>query len=363
MKRFVVVSAGLACAVLAVPTPSFAQVNWTTQGNNQQGMQTNTMGQPPQAYPMGQPPQPYPMVTTTTTSSSHKRGPTEMAVLYPVATAYGVGMGVWVSAEIGSGDPATFLIPPIILGVAAPIGAFALDHPTMHRGMPMAITAGMLLGAGEGLGVYGTHFVRTNSENAWGFRGLSRSVGIGATVGAGAGWAAGYFMEPPVTTSVLALSGAVWGTAIGSMFGYGATGGSSDYEHANDTAAIAGLVGYNVGMMGAAAYGAIAIPTATQIGWMWGGAGIGAAASLPIFLAYAGEGGPPARRGFIFMGTATTLGLLAGGILSSDAIDIGTRRTEGGWAGPVGSKLGEIQAVMPVLSSEQVGVSLMGTLD
>jgi hypothetical protein len=349
MKRLIVVSAGLACCVVAVP--ALAQVNWSMQGN-QQGMQTNMSGQPVQTYP-----------ATTTSSSSHQRGPTEMAALYPIATAYGVGMGVWLSTEIGSGDPATFLIPPIILGVAAPIGVFALDHPKMHRGMPMAITTGMLLGAGEGLGIYGTQFVRTNDPNAWGFHGLTRSVGIGATVGAGAGWAAGYFMEPPPATSILALSGAAWGVSIGSMFGYGATSGDSDYAHANDTAAIGGLIGYNVGMAAAAGYGALDVPSATQIGWMWGGAGIGAAASLPIFLAYAGEGGPPARRGFIFTGTATTLGLIAGGVLSSDSVSIGKRQTEGDWAGPVGSRLGQIQAVIPVVQPDQVGVSLVGTLD
>jgi hypothetical protein len=54
---------------------------------------------------------------------------------------------------------------------------------------------------------------------------------------------------------------------------------------------------------------------------MWAGAGIGVAASLPVFLFYAGDDGPPAKRGFLFMGTATTLGIAAGAIFASGEID------------------------------------------
>ena len=142
-------------------------------------------------------------------------------------------------------DPGVFLIAPIALGVAAPIGAFFLDRPSMKRGQPMAISAGLMLGAGEGLGIWGTQRVSVNANNAWGFRGLSRAAALGSTIGGVAGFVAGEFMEPPPTTSVLAVSGAFWGTAIGSMFGYGSTNNS--WGKANDRTAIGGLVGYNVG--------------------------------------------------------------------------------------------------------------------
>jgi len=351
MKLLPLASA-IALLVGTVGDPAYAQqATWNTQPGAQGSFNQPTMAGTP--MPMMSP-------APTTGSSSRKRGMMEMTVLYPLSAAYGVGMGVWFSTEVGlePNDLAVYMIPPALLGVAAPIGVYALDRPSMPRGMPTAITAGMLLGAGEGIGIWSVQFVRTREDNSWGFTGLSRSVGIATTAGALGGFAAGYYLEPPPTTSVLALSGATWGSAIGTMFGFGVTTGP--YREANDTTAIGGLIGYNVGALAAGGFGAVAVPSATQIGYMWGGAGVGAAISLPIFLAYAGEGGPPARRGFIFMGTATTLGILAGGVLGSDGVDIG--RAEPSVPGEA-SRFGEIQAVLPVISREQVGISMLGTLN
>ncbi len=350
MKRLPVAS-GIALLVSSFSVSALAQVTWNTQQGGQ-----GTYGQPT----VTNAPMPIMNPAPTTSSSSRKRGMMEMSVLYPLSAVYGVGMGVWFSTEVGlePNDLAVYMIPPALLGVAAPIGVYALDRPSMPRGMPTAISAGLLLGAGEGMGIWSVQFVRTKEENSWGFTGLSRSVGIATTAGAIGGFAAGYYLEPPPTTSILALSGATWGSAIGTMFGFGVTTGP--YEDANDTTAIGGLIGYNVGAVVAGGYGALAVPSATQIGYMWGGAGVGAAISLPIFLAYAGEGGPPARRGFIFMGTASTLGILAGGVLGSDGVDIG--KADPTTLGEE-SRFGQIQAILPVISRDQVGVSMMGTLN
>jgi hypothetical protein len=285
-----------------------------------------------------------------------------MGALYVTAAAYGAGLGIWVSTEAKLSDPGIFLLAPIALGVAAPIGAFALDRPTMKRGQPMAITAGLLLGAGEGLGIWGTQRVRANAANAWGFRGLSRAAALGSTIGGVAGYFAGEFLEPPPTTSTLAVSGAIWGTAIGSMFGYGTTNGS--WGEANDGTSVGGLVGYNVGMVAAGGLGALLVPTETQIAWMWGGAGIGAAASLPVFLLYAGEGGPPARRGFVFMGTATTLGLVAGGVFSSGSSrGIGRREDSSAVAQRRTPRWGTVHALVPTIAPDQIGLQVVGSLE
>lgn len=307
-----------------------------------------------------QQPQSYPAATT----SSRDRTSSEMAALYATSAVYGFGLGIWFSTELKlEHDPAPFLIAPFVLGVAAPIGAFALDHPRMRRGKPSAISAGLLLGAGEGLGIWGTQAVSANANDAWKFRGLARASAIGSTVGGVAGWAVGEFLEPPPMTSWLAVSGAFWGTSVGSMFAYGGTSGSANWGRANDKAALGGLIGYNVGMVAAGGLGVLTVPTATQVAWMWGGAGIGAAVSLPVFLFYVGDGGPPARRGFIFMGTTTTLGIIAGGIFGSESTKVGknTRNTE--LANHRPRAFGHLEGVLPVFARDQLGLSLWGSLE
>lgn len=301
---------------------------------------------------------------SSTQSSGKQRDAAEMGALYVTSAAYGFGLGIWFSTELKlQDDPAPFLIAPFVLGVAAPIGAFALDRPKMHRGQPSAITAGLLLGAGEGLGIWSTQAVRADSDNAWGFRGLARSAAIGSTLGGVAGWAVGEFMEPPPMTSWLAVSGAFWGTAVGSMFTYGATSGSSNWGAANDKTSIGGLVGYNLGLLAAGGLGVLTVPSASQLGWMWGGAGIGAAVSLPVFLFYVGDGGPPARRGFIFMGTTTTLGIVAAGVFSSASAKVGLNRGNSGVAAGRGRSLAHVEGVLPMVTSNQVGLSLWGSLE
>jgi hypothetical protein len=116
------------------------------------------------------------------------------------------------------------------------------------------------------------------------------------------------------------VSGVVWGTAIGSMFGYGASG-----TKAHRAAALGGLIGYNAGLVAMAGLSTAVVTSWYELGWMWAGAGIGAAASLPVFLFYTGKDTPPAKRGFIFMGTAATVGLAAGALLSGTFQHVGSR--------------------------------------
>lgn len=241
-----------------------------------------------------------------------------------MSVAYGVGVGVWFSTELDLNDPGLFLIAPAVLGIAAPVGVYALDHPAMGHGVPAATAAGMFLGAAEGIGVVSTQYVNTSKKNDWGFLELTRGTAIGSTAGAVGGYLLGYYFEPEPEVSLLVSSGGVWGAAVGSMLGYGVTPGREKFREANDTISVVGLIGLNVGA--AATFGASLLfePTARQIGFMWAGAGIGAAVSLPVFLLYAGEGGPPARRGFVFTATATTLGIVAGGILGSKGGLFGT---------------------------------------
>lgn len=286
-----------------------------------------------------------PYVPPAQRSSRRSKNPTdlEMGLLYGTSVAYGAGVGVWLDTELEISDPGVALIAPAILGVGAPVGVYFLDDATdLKRGMPATIAVGAALGGGEGMGIALYQITTARDGNEWSFTGVARSTTLGATLGAVGGYALAYYQEPPPETAIFVGSGAVWGTAIGSMFGFGASGGNQSFSEANDSAALGGLIGYNAGMLATAGLTMVWVPSWYTQSMMWAGAGIGAAASTPVFLAYIGKNQPPAKRGFLFMGTATTLGLFIGAFFVGEAAEefgqaeaetqhaIGT--PEGGWA-------------------------------
>src|ERR1041384_1007323 len=302
---------GLGCSLLGVASftsPVRAQQTFPQQTFPQQTFPQQTF--PQQTFPQ----QTFPQ-------QSPERTSLEMGTLYGVSAAYGAGMGIWISTEVGFDDPALFLIPPALLGVAAPIGVYFFDRPKLKRGVPAAVAAGALIGAGEGLGVWGYQVVNAKEADEWGFRGLARAEAIGSTLGAAGGFALGYFQSPSPKSSLLLSSSVVWGTAVGSMFGYGATHSPQPYGISNDGAGLGGLIGFNVGLAAAAGLSTVYVPTYKSLAAMWLGGGNGFAASLPVYLLYAKDGGPPAKRGLIFSGVATTLGIGAGALFTFGSDD------------------------------------------
>jgi hypothetical protein len=265
------------------------------------------------------PPQPPPYYPPAS-RSSEPASALEIGTLYGFSAGYGVGTGIWLDAEFGIDDPGMRFLPPVILGLAAPVGVFFLDRPRMPRGMPAAIAMGMAIGAGEGVGIASYQYVTAKEGEGWGFRGFSRAVFIGSTAGTALGVAAAFTMEPSPKTSILIGSGVGWGMVVGSAFGYGASKAHSSFGDANDSASLGGLIGYNVGLAGAAALSTVWVPSYTSLAWMWMGFGAGALISAPVYLFYTGEDHDP-RRGLIFQGTAATLGLAAGAIFSMDTRD------------------------------------------
>jgi hypothetical protein len=288
----------------------------------------------------------------------------ELGTLYGLSVGYGVGTGIWLDAALGIDDPGLQFLPPAILGVAAPVGVFFLNRPRMPRGMPAAIATGMVLGTGEAIGIAGYQFVHANAGDEISFRGFATAVFLGSTAGTVAGYVTAVTMEPSPKTSLLLASGAAWGTVVGSMFGYGSSTSGSDWDVANDTAALGGLIGFNVGLVGAAALSTVWVPTYESLSWMWIGFGAGLAAGLPVYLFYAG-GDHDARRGLIVQGTLGTLGLAAGAIFTIDARDFGANdaRTEQAAAVTPG-KEPRIQitggGIMPVRSG--LGIQISGTI-
>ena len=301
-------------------------------------------------------PPPYPQMSRGPEPAS----PLEIGTLYGFSAGYGVGTGIWLDAELGIDDPGMRFLPPVILGLAAPVGVFFLDRPRMPRGMPAAIAMGMAIGAGEGVGIASYQYVTAKEGDGWGFRGFSRSVFIGSTVGTALGTVAAFTMEPSPKTSLLLGSGVAWGTVIGSAFGYGSTRAHSEFGEANDSAALGGLIGYNAGLAGAAALSMVWVPSYTSLAWMWMGFGAGAAISLPVYLFYAGGDHDP-RRGLIFQGTAATLGLVAGAVFTMDSRDVATAAPQKG-IGAARPPFLQVTGggLMPVLGG--MGVSVSGLL-
>lgn len=302
---------------------------------------------PQQGFPQQFPLQPAPV--------ARERTQLEISTLYAVSAVYGVGMGVWLSSEAGIDDPALFLISPAVLGVAAPVGVFFFDRTGPRRGVPAAIASGALIGAGEGLGIWSYQHVHAASADEWGFRGLARAEAIGSTLGVVGGAALGYLQAPSPKSSLLTSSSVLWGTAIGSMFGYGATRAEQGYGRSNDGAALGGLIGFNVGLAAAAGASAFYIPSYRALGAMWLGAGVGFGVSLPVYLLYARDGGPPAKRGLIFSGVTTTLGIAAGALLTLDSSDTAEADTP--------PRFARIHGLMPMAFERGAGLGLFGELE
>ncbi|MCS6900012.1 MAG: hypothetical protein NZX77_09615 [Polyangiaceae bacterium] len=238
----------------------------------------------------------------------------EVGTLYVASAAYGVGAGIWLATELGVKDPGLAFIAPAVLGVAGPVGVYFLDEPKLPRGVPGAISLGLTLGALEGTHLWLYQYTSAKEADAWGGRAFARSVLLGSTLGGAAGAAVGFLEEPSPKLSLFVGSGGLWGSAIGSMIGYGTSSGET-YGDRNDALTLGNLVGLNVGIAATGALSTVWIPGYKQMTYMWAGAGVGFAATLPIYLFYAGNENP-ARRGLIAQGIGTTLGIAAGGIFT-----------------------------------------------
>lgn len=341
--------------------PGPAQPSYGQPGYGQPGYAQPGYGQPGYGQP-GYPQSPY---VTQPARVQRERDDWEIGTLYGTSALYGVGLGLWLSAELRIDDPGLYAIAPAVLGLSAPIGVYFLDRPRMDRGLPMAITAGMILGTANGAGIVALQHASQPDADAWGYRQLTRAAAIGSTLGAVGGYAAGYYLEPPPESGLLVSSGTLWGSAIGAMFGYGVSSASKSYNEANESAALGGLIGVNAGAIAAGALSTLTVPTGYQLGMMWIGAGIGAAVSAPIYLFYLGDDRPPVKRGLVFTGTTTTLGLIAGAVFgagkgTSSARAPGVDDQFTGLA-RLGS-WGELESLAPMAFHGGMGLSMSGRL-
>ena len=170
--------------------------------------------------------QPYPPPPTSAAEAAATASPGEMAYLYGVSAAYGVGTGVWLDSLVArdrSGHLASS--PPIALGAAAPIGAYVWDdYDEFTRGVPSSIATGLLLGGVEGIAIGGLQWQLTGQRRAEHVGLLDADVGDvrrRPRPAASAATSSASRLGPDPRTLAFISSGAGLGTAFGVLFGVG----------------------------------------------------------------------------------------------------------------------------------------------
>jgi hypothetical protein len=262
--------------------------------------------QPPPQPVYGPQVAPPPRPTPGAPPPNRYRSSGEMAYLYGVGAAYGIGTGIWIDLLANVTDPGIAMIAPLVLGGAVPVGLYAWDsQQEFDRGVASSIATGMLLGGIEGIAIDGLQWQLTgnpapdNSKlSMW-----STIAFAGATAGGLGGYAFGEWLQPDPRSLAFIASGAGWGSIAGILFGSGVVTAGSEWA---DGAAVGGFAGYNAGIVATGALSAFYTPSWQSVKYMWLGDLLGTLATTPVYLFYLGGG--EARHGLI----ANAVGGLAG---------------------------------------------------
>jgi hypothetical protein len=296
----------------------------------------------PQPYPApyGQPQpgygQPYPPYMLQPPKPRF-RSPGEMAYLYGVTAAYGVGTGIWLDSLVHVTDPGIWVITPIVLGAAAPIGAYVWDYyDEFPRGVPSSIATGLLLGGVEGVAIGGLQWQLTGNggPGTWGFSTQTSVTFLTATAGGVGGYLFGEYLRPDPRTLAFVASGAGFGTSFGILFGSGVVSG--DWKNG---AAVGGFAGYNAGILATALLATQYTPSWRTLKAMWLGDLLGTIATTPVYLFYIGSKSDP-RHGLIANALGGVAGLAIAAAITAYWKDPGTAE---GWTPPFQMALSPMQ--------------------
>jgi hypothetical protein len=282
-----------------------------------------------------------------------------MGLLYGTAAAWGVAAGVWIDLEAGVSNPGAILIAPVLLGVAAPTTMFFLDRPKMRLGRPAAISAGVLIGAGENALIFSRQYAASTPGNEWKAVQYFRGNVIASTVGGVGGFLAHYALRFKPQTTAFVSSGALWGSLVGAAFGGAASSGTWG-NTTNDSVTLGSLVGYNLVLAGTIGGSFFWTPSYNQLGWMWGGFGAGAAISALVYPFYALTDDADPRTGLYAQGIVAPLGAVVGALIGSSEPASGTNaQVEDNGRHPKFARiLGP--TILPVQAG--VGIQLVGEL-
>jgi hypothetical protein len=251
-----------------------------------------------------------------------------MTALYVTSALYGIGTGIWLDSLFKITDPGAAIVLPLAFGAGAPIGVWAWDTygGPLHRGVPASTAAGLVLGGVEGIAIAGTQWQYTRDDNKdWSFKTQTTITWAMATVGGVGGWAFGEWLRPDPRSMTFIGSGAAWGALSGSMFGIAVQGRHADWK---DGSSLAGLIGYNVGLVGAGAISIAHTPSFKSQKYMWLGYTVGALAGCLVFPFYLFVDDPVVKRGLIGPAIGGLAGAGLAGALTFNMKDEGqTART------------------------------------
>jgi hypothetical protein len=257
-----------------------------------------------------------------------------MAYLYGVSAAYGFGTGVWLDSVANVKDPGLWVLTPIALGVAAPVGVYFWDrYDEFDRGVPASMATGMLLGGVEGVAIGGLQWQLSGNggPNTWQFSTDTSVTFLTATAGGVGGYLFGEWLRPDPRSLGLIASGAGFGTAFGVLFGTGV-------NSANGAAAW-GFAGYNAGILATGILATQWVPSWTTLKYMWIGDILGTLATTPVYLFYIGSSADP-RHGLIANALGGIAGLAVAGAITAYWKDpVGTAE----WAPPFQMALAPMQ--------------------
>ena len=295
--------------------PQQQQQPWQAQPQQQQQPQQGWSASPFQQQP------PAPAPAAPTPARKRRRSEFEMSYLYGAGAIYGVGTGVWLDALFKWDQPATAIMPPVILGAGAVVGTYLWDrNTTLHRGVPAATSLGLTLGLGEGVAISLTQAQNSPVGSEWKFGTVSTVSWLTMTGGAVGGYFWGEYFRPDPRSIALIGSGASMGTVSGALIGGGLTGKNFTEGDFKDGATTGSLVGLNAGMVGSAVLSTLWTPSWKTTQYMWMGYGIGTAGSTLAFIPTLASGGDN-QKVLVLAGVMGIAGAAVMGALTADMRD------------------------------------------
>jgi len=202
---------------------------------------------PPVVAPVAAPAVPKTSQPAPDASDDRRAHVAEMAELRVAGGALGLLIGINTLTLLEADDPLLFLTIPLFTTAGLVLVAGLLDTDDgLPRGVPAAISTGVLLGFGDGLLIWG--FGRDDISGPGSVMSL-----LTATTAAGAlvGGAFGYGVSPTIAESRFVLSAGIWGVWLSLM-------SALSFDTSADRTWATSLAAYNVGIGSAMLISAIA---------------------------------------------------------------------------------------------------------
>ena len=174
----------------------------------------------------------------------------EISILYTSAFVYGLGTSAWIVLLTKPENFAGAVLPFAGITASAVVGVAVADgYRPFRRGVPHAITAGLYLGAGQGLWVVGFQragAARRDDGSGWESAEVATALWAGATLGGVAGGLVGAWREPTPGRVSFTASAAIWS---GLVFSFAGAALDPNDRTRGEVAFATGGIAYDVGIL------------------------------------------------------------------------------------------------------------------